>query len=342
MRRVLGLGNPCAVQGSGKRFGGGVFAAEVGEGGFRHHPILLTFEPIGEEAHHFVHPIYVGAGVAVVGEGVGPVTNDGFTRGGAMCHHAEDGVGVAVVPAADEEHGTLDAGIVRGKRASAPVGAVGRVFEPFNEPGGGVFEALFPLLCPMCACVFDLGGHGVHADLTDGVLGVFAGNHAPADVMHIVGIAVVGGVHGDDGFEVRGLKHGNLDGREAAVAFAPHADVAIAPGLGGKPFDRVVAVLGFCGGVFVAGQALAGAGAADVQATACVPALGQVGHALVVGDVAVVVFAVGDHFQHDGEFFVRGARLREPEVGGEGEPVAGGEAEVVVGLERVKIRHRFS
>ena len=71
--------------------------------------------------------------------------------------------------------------------------------------------------------------------------------HAAADVVHVVGVAVVAGAHRDDGLQRRRAARGDLQAVEAAPGDAEHADRAAAPRLRGQPgddLDRVLLLLG--------------------------------------------------------------------------------------------------
>src|SRR5690606_5556373 len=92
--------------------------------------------------------------------------------------------------------------------------------------------------------------------------------HEPHDAAVVGGLVeVVVAARDEDGFEVRGAFGGGEDLHGPEVGDADHADVAVAPGLGGDPFDEVVGVLAERdpAGVVVADVLAAGvAGAADV------------------------------------------------------------------------------
>ena len=62
---------------------------------------------------------------------------------------------------------------------------------------------------------------------------------AAADVVDVVRVAIVRGVDRHDRPEVGRPEHRHLDRREAALADPPHPDVAVRPGLGREPLDRV-------------------------------------------------------------------------------------------------------
>jgi hypothetical protein len=67
----------------------------------------------------------------------------------------------------------------------------------------------------------------------------------------VVEIAIVRGHDRHDRPEVRRPQGRDLDGRETAVADAPHPDRPIAPGLRRQPLHRFVPVAGLVGGVLV-------------------------------------------------------------------------------------------
>ncbi len=115
--------------------------------------------------------------------------------------------------------------------------------------------------------------------------------------MHVVGVAVVGEVHGDDGFELRRAAGGDLQGVEAAPRFAKEADVAGAPGLVGDPGQHGQGVVLLLGQVFVVQDAVGLAAAAHVHADGGVAVSGEVGVALGVAHGRSVPFAIRQIFQ---------------------------------------------
>src|SRR5262249_35439392 len=158
-----------------------------------------------------------------------------------------------------------------------------------------LLQPLLPQLGPARAGVLldrRQGVHGHHRAAVGADVVVHA--HVAAwSVVAVVGVAVVSGVHGDDGLQARRPLHGHLDAGEAAVGGPEHAHVAVAPRLFGAPLDGIEAVPLLDGHVLVGVDALRAARAADVEADADEAALGEV-VVCVVDAVGQVVLTVRD------------------------------------------------
>src|SRR5579883_70462 len=141
--------------------------------------------------------------------------------------------------------------------------------------------------------------------------------HGAAFVVAVVGVAIVGEVHGADGLERRRPVHGHLQGVEAAIGRAEHAHVAVAPGLLGHPGDGCHAIELLLRAVFVQRRALRVAAAAHVEARRRDPALGKV---VMDGEISpiAIALAVGIIVEHDGE---PARRIGPEEIGGQRNPV---------------------
>ncbi len=263
-------------------------------------------------------PVQVGAGVGVVGERVHPVADQRPHAGvAASLLDPEGRVDVGIAPAGDLEHRAFERVVVGGQRPAPPVGAVGLLADPREQPRRRVLEARAPLVPPFRTAERGQRRHRVHAQLADGVLALLTRGDAPAADMDVVAIPVVGGVHRQDRAEVRRTELCHLDRGEAPVADAPHADAAVAPGLRGEPFDGVVAVLGLGLGVLVLGDTRGAARATDVEPAQREPPGREPLPARDVRVAAPVVLAVRDHLEDRREpriGLVR-ARAGQPQVG---------------------------
>ncbi len=69
--------------------------------------------------------------------------------------------------------------------------------------------------------------------------------------MAVIGVAVVGEIDGNDTGQVRGRMRGNLKRRKAAIGYAHHIDMAIAPWLLREPLHGVIAIQLFLERIFV-------------------------------------------------------------------------------------------
>ncbi len=330
-RRPRRQPQPLARPGRRKRLRIGVFAAEQDEAGLFHDAVVDALEPVVEEPDHLVEPVEVRARVGVVRQRVDPVPDERPSRRRAAFLHPQDRIDVLVHPATDREDRRFDRAVVRRQRSLPPVRAVMLLAEPFEQPDRRLLQALAPLVGPRRAAVLGLRRHRVHPDHADRVLAQLRHGDAAADVVDVVGVAVVGGHHRHDRLEMRRTEHRDLDRGEAAVRDSPHPDVAVAPRLGGQPLDGVVAVLGFARRVLVEGDAWRRAGPADVE-----PAKGEAagGQPLAAGHVArepPVVLAVRDHLEDRRERLLRlvGQRPGQPQVRRELEPVARRDPDVV-------------
>ena len=210
--------------------------------------------------------------------------------------------------------------------ASEPIrqyGAVVLLAEPGVEPDRRPLEAVAPLVEPGVAAERRSRRERVHPDHAHGVLAQLADRDAAADVVDVVGVAVVAGVHRDDRPEMGRAELGDLDRREASVRDPPHPDVAVAPWLGRQPLDRVVAVLGLAGRVLVLGDARAAAGPTDIDPAQDEAARGQPAPPALVTGAPPVVLAVRQELEDHREPLVRngGAGDGAPEIGAQLEAV---------------------
>ena len=154
-----------------------------------------------------------------------------------------DRVGVAVGPAADRVDGHLDGGVVLAHRALAPVVVAALVGEPVLDEGRRALDALEPGLAPAVAHRGRVGRQRVAGEHGRRPRQHVDGQDAAADVVHVVGVAVVAGAHRDDRLERRRAPRGDLQAVEAAPRDAHHADGARAPRLLREPRDDLDRVL---------------------------------------------------------------------------------------------------
>ena len=202
-----------------------------------------------------------------------------------------DGVRVAVHPAAGGEDRALDRRVVLVDRAVLPVAVATLVGEPDGEGQGALLQARLPLPAPVGTRDLRVGRPGQAGEEgrapVEGVV-----EEAPAHVVHVVRVAVVGRAVGDDRRERRRPEGRDLEGVEPAPGAADHADLAGAPGLGRDPRDQGLAVVELLRRVLVVHQPVGVAGAAHVDAEARVPVAGEVAVHRVVAGAGRVALAV--------------------------------------------------
>ena len=234
------------------------------------------------------------------GRHVAPRPGDQPRRGagGAQAGVRPEGVvAVAVRPAGDDHGRGGDRAVVGPQRAVPPVGAVRLLLGPAQQPRFEGVEATPPLVAPAVA---EHGRHRrqrVHRDHVRRVVDDVEQPPCAAHVVHVVGVAVVGGVDRHDRLEGGRAAHRDLDRVEAGVRRAEHADVARAPRLRGEPGDDRDEIVLLAFGVLVGRDALTGTGAAQVEPADRVAVL--VAEPFVLGRVAGrdVVLAVGQRLQ---------------------------------------------
>ena len=319
----------------------GPVALEPGQRRLQLPAVLDAAEVVVEEPDELAQPVDVRARVRVVRERVDPVADDGPPlRVDASLLDPECRVDVRVAPAGHLEHGALERLVLRGQRAPAPVGTVGLLADPREQPRRRRLEPRPPLVAPPVATEGRPRRQGVHPELADRVLALLARSDAAAAEVDVVAIAVVGRVHRQDRPEMGRPEPGDLDRGEPAVADAPHPDVAVAPRLGRQPLDGVVPVARLVLGVLVEGDAGRAARAPDVEAAEREPAGGQPLAERRVPVQAPAVLPVRDHLEDGGEPLVRGSgpRRRPPQVGRQLQPVAHGDPDVPVDLGLVRGR----
>lgn len=246
--------------GPGVQFAPFIRAHNVDFDGFLSQGVVVAFEPGFEPVEAFAQAVGGVAGVEVVPGAEGEVGGlAGGAEGGVVFEQAAEG---HVVPAAEEEGGGADVGEGGAEVEGVPVGVGGvGVGEAVAVVGEGEAGEGFVGLRER-----GLEGLGEEAVLLRRVEGdAFAGgvfvhqgtdareDHDPAQADFDIGDAVGVGefVHfrghhgGHDGFEGGGGFGGDGPLGVGEVALAPHAEVAVEPGLVFDPGDGVEAVFGF-------------------------------------------------------------------------------------------------
>ena len=216
-----------------------------------HDPRLDALQVLVEPAQALLQEADRRAGLAVLREGVRPRADEALARAGQALDQPRDRVAVAVGPAADRVHRDVDRLVVLAHRALAPVGVAALVGEPRLDERRRVLDALQPRLAPAVADDGLVGRQGVAGEHRRRPREHVDGEHAAADVVDVVGVAVVAGAHRDDRLQRRRAARRDLQAVEAAPRDAEHADRAAAPRLLGQPGDDVDRVLLLLGQVLV-------------------------------------------------------------------------------------------
>ena len=254
--------------------------------------------------------------LAVLREGVRPGADQSLARAGQPRDQARDGVGVAVRPASHRVDRGLDRGVVLAHRSVAPVVVAALVREPGLDHRGRALHALEPGVAPAVpdrGRVGRLGAEGQHRGRPREHVDP---ENAAADVVDVVGVAVVARAHGDHGLERRRPQRRDLQPVEAAPGDPDHAHVAGAPRLGGEPLDHLDSVGLLDGQVLVEHDAVGVAAAAQVDAHAGVAVAGEVGMVVGVAPGERVALSVGQVLE-DGRHRVGLGVLGQPDPRGQ-------------------------
>ena len=188
-------------------------------------------------------------------------------------HRAERVVPVTVRPARHQHHRTPDAAVVGPYRAVPPVVPVDLLVEPGQQPGLACLNPAQPLGSPILPPKIRNRRQRIHRGHVVAVVEQVEKTQRAAPVVHVIGVAVVGRIDRDDRLEPGRPLARHLQGVEARVRRAEHADLAVAPLLRREPADRVrqVGLLGRL--VLVEGVAGRRTGAAHIDPAHGVPVL---------------------------------------------------------------------
>ena len=252
---------------------------------------------------------------------VAPGAEDDAFRAREGLEAAERDVRVPVGPAGHDHRRANDPVVPRPDRAVTPVGPVGLLLEPAQQPRVDVVHASCPFLPPAFT---EDGGHrgkSIAGDHVEHPVDEVNSLEGAAHVVDVVGVAVVGGVDGGDGTERRWAQARNLERAESRPRGAVHADPPVRPLLLGKPGDHLADVVVLLGRVLVGGEAARRAGAPDVEAADDEATL--LAEPLVLGGVGggEVVHPVGESLEQHG----RRHLLRQPQLCSESRAVCDGD-----------------
>jgi hypothetical protein len=247
------------------------------EGRLLEDPGVLALQPPVEPAHRFATPLDLGLGPRIVREVVVPGADHGLHRRIHVLEHADHAVAVAVVPAPDVVAGHPDLVVAVSRRGPVPERAVALVAHVRVDAGLDVEAVRGP-----CLVEFVVGR------ARQGVVEVVAhhpgvGVQDPVDVVHVLGVQVLGGHQRHERLQRRRVAKRHLDGVEAAPRDAEHADVAGGEGPARQPVDDRLAVVQLDVRVFVGNHPpLAPARPPDVDARHEVAVIQEVGVERVV------------------------------------------------------------
>jgi hypothetical protein len=127
---------------------------------------------------------------------------------------------------------------------------------------------------------------------------------AAAAIVHVVGVAIVRRAERDDRREAGRPARGNLERVEPAPGDAPHAELAVAPGLRAEPGEHLEHVLLLLLGVLVGQHPVGLPRAAHVHPHGRVAEPREVGLAGGVADRRAVRLAVGEELEDRGHRLV--------------------------------------
>ena len=141
-----------------------------------------------------VQPLRLGG----PGVGVTPGSDQGPARASQVFQQPADHGGVGVLPAADDIGRDLDGGPVLADRPAAPVVVIALMAQPGLQNGRRRLQPLAPHGLPILADDEWIERTCHHRLETDSPLQIGVGQR-PADVVGVVGIAVVHAAHRHDG-----------------------------------------------------------------------------------------------------------------------------------------------
>ena len=177
---------------------------------------------------------------------VGPRADEPLAGGPESGQQPEHRVRIPVGPAADRVDGGFDVGEVLADRAVLVEVVAPLVHEPLIEPESAAAQPLEPELLPLVVADDPRIGRGRVDREHVPVPGRRVVEQAPAHVVDVVRVAVVGRADGDHRLERGRTPRRDLEPVEPAPGDSDHADRAGAPGLRGDPvddFQRVVLLL---------------------------------------------------------------------------------------------------
>ena len=224
---------------------------------------------------------------------------------GQACQHAEDGVGIAIGPAADGKDGTVDVVVIFADRTMLPEGIAALVRNPRFDMGWRLFQPFQPDAFPVVAHHVGIGRAAIVGKHNRRPPEHIRGQQTAAHVVDIVGIAVIGGAESNDRFECRWPSGRHLQRIEAAPRFAEHTHIAVAPGLRGQPGDHFQRVVLFLFQILIIEDAVGVAAAPHIDTDGSIAMPGKIGVADRVAQGGEVILAIGDVFEQRRDWIAR-------------------------------------
>ena len=337
LRRPVGFLDPAAWPMS--VMGGRRHAVEQIEAEARlvHDPVVDALEPAVPPADRLVDEIDLGSRNAVMRVEMRPGAHQDLARRGEMFGDAEGRVAIEIGPAAEEIDRRLNGRIVLADRAVPPHGIVGLVFQPVGGPQRHGVEPFAPHVAPAVADDDRIGRAQIlelHDRAPPEIVG---GEHAIAE-MDVFEPAIIGAHDRDDRLERRGAQGRDLKRVVGAPRLAHHADRAVAPGLRCHPGDHIAAVLKLLGGIFVAHDAVAVAGTAQIDPQDGIAGGGETGMGRIVAQARKIAPPIRNVFQNGRNRRLGGA-FRQPEAPGEPGSIGQIDPDRLPNLDRGILRH---
>ena len=201
-------------------------------------PLRSSAQPAVPPAGHLRDQVDPRPGQGGVGGHVAPGPEQQPGRRLEPLQHPEGAVAVAVGPAGDQHRRAGDPLVARPQRALTPVRPVGLLLQPPQQPRLQALDPLAPPLPPVRPGDRRDRRQGVQGDHVQRVVDQVEQLHRPAGVVHVVGVAVVTGVDGDDRLQRRWPLGRHLERVEPRVAGPVHPDRPGRPRLVGQPPDH--------------------------------------------------------------------------------------------------------
>ena len=293
--------------------------------GLVHDPGRLALQPVVPPAQRFLKEPDGRPGHAEMRILVRPGPDQPLARYVEPRQQAENGVAIAVGPAADGVHGAADAREVLADRAVLPVGIATLMLQPLGQPQAAVLEAFLPHVAPAVADEQRVRRTGIGIEHGRGPREVVAEQTA-AHVMNVVGVTVVGRTQRDDGLELGGLQRRDLQAVEPAPGDADHADIPGAPGLSAQPLENLDAIVELLLQVFITQYPIRFAAASHVDADAGIAVAGPVGMRLGIAHGRQIALAIRQVFENGRHGVALGIQRapdahRQPAAVGQRDPV---------------------
>ena len=207
-----------------------------------HDPVVNTLQPMVPEAQGLLQEPDRRTRIPKLGPDVLPRTDERLAWTCEPLKQSRDRARVPVRPAADDVDGSRDRAVVLSDGALLPVVVSALVAQPFLGEKRAAFEPLHPDLPPVLANECWVRRPRVEGHHHGGPRQQIEGERQAADVVDIVGVAIVGRTAGDNRLQLGRPMRRNLQAVEATPRDTHHPDVARAPCLRGNPLQDLEAI----------------------------------------------------------------------------------------------------